>query len=209
MRDKNGTAVKFLTRFTQSIHSMIQPGDLSGYFLILSFAGIIIISLFRTRHILWDLRRMKHGLSLFVTCHGKERWGPPARVKEWRRNAVRHLIAQRESLENDLWQLRNRRNNLAEMCREEQKKLSALKIAELNAKETGDLVQFRFIEFEISRNKVKFKELKDRILQKDTLIHSMEEARYRVNSCLLSYSKGENPRLPVPEYIRGLFFDLR
>jgi hypothetical protein len=45
-------------------------------------------------------------------------------VKEWQRNAIRHLIAQRDTLDNDIWQMNNRRNNLAEMEQEAQKKHS-------------------------------------------------------------------------------------
>ena len=82
-------------------------------------------------------------------------------------------------------------------------------ISEINSKAGDDMEKSRFIEFEIARCKVKIEELKKRIRQKDSNIHSMEIAKQQVNTCLKSYSKGKNPRLPVQKYIRGLFFDLR
>jgi len=42
---------------------------------------------------------------------------------EWQRNTIPHLIAQRETLDNDIWQMTNRRNNLAEMEEEEKKSI--------------------------------------------------------------------------------------
>lgn len=87
-------------------------------------AGIVIIvCIFRARHMLLDIHRTRLSLHPFFTFHGIERWGPPARVKGWQRNAIRHLIAQRETLDNDIWQMKNRRNNLAEMEEEEKKSI--------------------------------------------------------------------------------------
>jgi hypothetical protein len=180
-----------------------------GYYMILVLSGIVIIIFFRVRHMVLDIHRARRGLQQFFTCHGKERWGPPVRVKEWQRNAIHHLIAQRETLDNDIWQKKNRRNNLAEMEKEEQNRLSELLISEINTKAGDDMEKSRFIEFEIARSKVKIEELKKNIQEKDESIHSMELAKQLVNTCLKSYSKGKNPRLPVQKYIRGLFFDLR
>jgi hypothetical protein len=190
---------------------MILPGVLTGYYyLIPILAGIfIILCIFRIRHMFLDIHRTRQGLQQFFTCHGKERWGPPARVKDWQHNAIRHLIAQRETLENDTWQMKNRRNNLAEMEQEEQKKLSELGIAEQKAQAADDKEKSLFIEFEISRNKAKTEDLRNRIQEKDIIIRSMEQALQRANKCLKSYSGGKNPRLPVSRYILGLFFDLR
>jgi predicted RNase H-like nuclease (RuvC/YqgF family) len=190
---------------------MTTPGEIKGFlYPILVLVGIlVVISSFRIRHVVLDLHRSRRGLQQFFTCHGKERWGPPIRVNEWRRNAIRHLIARRETLENDLWQMKNRWNNLVEMEREEQKKFSELEIAELNSKAAGDVEKSRFIAFEISRNMIKTEDLRKRITEKEVRIRSMENALQRVNKCLKSYMKGENPRLPVIRYIRGLFFDLR
>jgi hypothetical protein len=158
---------------------------------------------------LLDIHRKRLGLIQFFTCHGKERWGPRARVKEWQRNAIRYLLAQRDTLDNDLWQMNNRRNNLAEMEQEEQKKRSELELSGISAKTLEDPDKSLFIEFEITLNMTKIEDLRHRIQQKDSGIHSMELARDHVKKCLTSYSKGENPRLPVIRYIRGLFFDLR
>jgi hypothetical protein len=190
---------------------MTTPGETKSFFyLVLVLGGIlIVISSFLIRHAVLDIRRGRRGLQQFFTCHGKERWGPPVRVNEWRRNAIYHLIAQRETLDNDLWQLKNRRNNLAEMEREEENKFSELEIAEQDSKEAGDIEKSRFIEFEMSRNRIKRGDLRTRILEKESIINSMEKALQRINNCLISYMKGENPRLPVLRYIRGLFFDLR
>ena len=187
------------------------PGDISGYYyMVLILAGIfIIICIFRIRHMLLDLHRKRRGLHQFFTCHGKERWGPPIRVKEWQHNAIRHLIAQRDTLENDTWQMKNRRNNLAEMEQVESEKLSKLEASGLNTKADDEMQESMFISFEISRSRAKLEDLRSRIQQKDTIIHSMEQAKLQVNKCLKSYSEGENPRLPVINLIRGLFFDLR
>jgi hypothetical protein len=190
---------------------MTTPEEIKGYFYpILVLGGVLIVLCsFRIRHVVLDLHRGRRGLQQFFTCHGKERWGPPVRVNEWRRNAIRHLIAQRETLNNDLWQMKNRRNNLVEMEQEEQKKFSDLGITEQNSKEAGDIEKSRFIGFEISRNRIKTADLRNRIQEKEAIIRSMENALQNVNNCLKSYTKGENPRLPVMRYIRGLFFDLR
>jgi hypothetical protein len=190
---------------------MTTPGEINSFFyLVLVLVGIlIVISSFGIRHAVLDTRRGRRGLQKFVTCHGKERWGPPVRVNEWRHNAIRHLIARRETLDNDLWQLKNRRNNLTEMEREEENKLSELGIAKHASKEAGDSKKSRFIEFELSRNRIKRGDLRTRILEKEATISSMEKVLQRVNKCLKSYIKGENPRLPVLRYIRGLFLDLR
>jgi histidinol-phosphate/aromatic aminotransferase/cobyric acid decarboxylase-like protein len=190
---------------------MTIPGEIKGYlYPILVLAGIlIVISSFRIRHMVLDLHRSRRGLQQFFTCLGKERWGPPFRVNEWRRNAIRHLIAQRETLDNDLWQMKNRWNNLREMEREEQKKISELEIEEQKSSVTGDVEKSRFIRFEISRNMIKTGDLRNRILEKEVRIRSMENDLQRINKCLRSYMKGENPRLPVIRYIRGLFLDLR
>jgi hypothetical protein len=177
--------------------------------MILILPWIVIIGFFRARHILLDIHRARRGLQQFFTCHGKERWGPPVKVKEWQRNAIHHLIAQRETLDNDIWQMKNRRNNLAEMEKEEENRLSELIISEINSKAGDEEDKSRFIEFEIARCRVKIGELQKRIHQKDMNIHSMELAKQLVNTCLKSYSRGKNPRLPVLKYIRGLFFDLR
>jgi len=185
-------------------------GALSGYyFMVLILAGIfIIICIFLIRHMVLDFRRKRRGLHQFFTCHGKERWGPQIKVKEWQRTAIRHLIAQRDTLDNDTWQMKNRRNNLAEMEQVESKKLSALETSRPNSKVDADIQKSMFNDFEITRSRAKLEDLRNRIQQKDTLIRSMEQARQRVNKCLKAYSKGENPRLPVLNYIRGLFFDL-
>ncbi|MEI7432940.1 MAG: hypothetical protein WCJ93_01675 [Methanomicrobiales archaeon] len=190
---------------------MIIPVDFKDYYYpILLLAGILLfLCIFRIRHMLLDIHRGRRGLQQFLTCHGKERWGPPVRVKEWRRNAIRHLIAQRETLDNDIWQIKNRRNNLAEMEREERRKLSELNRARKNAKMAGNTDQSLFIGFEISRNNAKTEDLNKRILDKEVTIHSMEQALKHADGCLTSYMKEENPRLPVMRYIRGLFFDLR
>jgi hypothetical protein len=190
---------------------MIIPGDFKGYYYpLLVLAGILILlCIFRIRHMMLHIHRFNRGLQQFFTCHGKEWWGPPVRVKEWRRNATRHLIAQRETLDNDIWQIKNRRNNLAEMEREEQAKLSELNRAGQSAKKAGDNDQSLFIEFEISRNKANTEDLKIRIQEKEVIIRSMGQAMKRADGCLKSYMKEENPRLPVMRYIRGLFFDLR
>lgn len=189
---------------------MIIQGDFAGYYyLVPVLAGILIIGILRVRHMVLDHHRDRRGLHRFFTCHGKERWGPPVRVKEWQHNAIRHLIAQRETLDNDIWDLKNRRNNLAEMEKEEQKKLSDLKISQITPREARDLDKSLFIEFEISRCLAKIGDLRNRLQQKDTMISSMEQAQKLVNTCLRSYIKGENPRLPVQKYLRGLFFDLR
>jgi len=189
---------------------MIVEGDLAGYYyLVPALAGILIIGILRVRHMVLDHHRNRRGLRQFFTCHGKERWGPPVRVKEWQHNAIRHLISQRETLDNDIWQLKNRRNNLAEMEKEEQKKLSDLTISQIKSREAKDLDKSLFIEFEISRNLAKIGDLRNRLQQKDRIISSMEQAKQLANICLRSYIKGENPRLPVQKYLRGLFFDLR
>jgi predicted RNase H-like nuclease (RuvC/YqgF family) len=129
-------------------------------------------------------------------------------VKEWQRNAIRHLIAQRDTLDNDIWQMNNRRNNLAEMEQEAQKKLSELELSGISTRTLEDTEKSLFIEFEITLNKTKIEDLRRRLEQKDASIQSMEQARNQVKRCLTSYSKGENPRLPVMRYIRGLFFYL-
>jgi|GEM_PF-3893571 len=188
---------------------MIVQGDLTGSYYTILMLGVIVIIMLRIRHMLLDIHRTRLGLLRFLTCHGKERWGPRARVKEWQRNVIRHLIAQRDTLDNDIWLMKNRRNNLEELKKEEQKKLSELELSEINARTLDDTDKFLFIKFEITLNKAKIEDLRNRIQQKDTSIHSMEQARDRAKKCLASYSKGENPRLPVIRYIRGLFFDLR
>ncbi len=179
------------------------------YYIVLPvLAGILILCIIRIRHMMHDFHRNRNGLCQFFTCHGRERWGPPLKVKEWQRNAIRHLIAQRETLDNDMWQMENRRNNLAEMEREEQKKVTELGLLALQSKMSADSVKSQFIDFELNRNKAKIEELRNRIRQKDTVIRSMDHARRHVTECLVSYGRGENPRLPVLGYIRGLFFDL-
>jgi hypothetical protein len=188
---------------------MIKTGSLiCHYFMLSVLAGMIILCLLRIRHMLRDIHRTREGLCKFITCHGKERWGPPVRVKEWQRNAIRHLIAQRETLDNDIWQLKNRQNNLAEMEQEELKKVSELVLSKLQSKNAGDREKSLFIKFELIRNRAKSRDLKHRKKQKDIAVRSMEHARQHVTDCLRSYSEGENPRLPVSGYIRGLFFDI-
>lgn len=189
---------------------MAIQGSLAGYYYIIPFmAGIVVTGVFLIRHMLQDLHRTRRGLQQFFTCHGKERWGPPLRVREWQRNAVRHLIAQRETLDNDIWEIKNRRNNLAEMEKEEQKRLSALIMSEMNSRMAEDLEKSLFLDFEISLSEAKIKDIRKRIQEKENVILSMEKVKLQVIICLKAYSRGNNPRLPVKKYIRGLFIDLR
>ena len=187
-----------------------MQGYLTGYYFIIPVMAVIVITgIFRIRHMVLDLHRTRRGLQQFFTCHGNERWGPPLRVKEWQRNAVRHLIAQHETLDNDIWQLKNRRNNLSEMEKEEQKRLSELILSELNSRAAEDLEKSLFLDFEISRSRAKIEDVRKRIREKDTVVLSMEKVKLEVTMCLKAYIRGGNPRLPVKKYIRGLFFDLR
>jgi hypothetical protein len=189
---------------------MSIPGNFRDYYPLLLLAGVVIIlCIFRVRHKLQDIRRKRRGLCQFFTCHGKERWGPPAKIKEWQRTSIRHLIARRESLDNDIWQMKNKRNNLAEMQSEELKKYSELEREKTTTYSDEDNEKFLFIEFEIFRNKVKTEYLRNHISQKDRTLQSMEDARQRINECLKSYTKGDNPRLNRLNSIKGLFFDLR
>ena len=188
---------------------MIKIVYFLNYYLALPvLTGIFIFCITRIRHMMHDFHRNRRGLCQFFTCHGKERWGPPLKVKEWQRNAIRHLVAQRETLDNEMWQMENRRNNLAEMEREELKKVTELELLALQSKMSADSAKSQFINFELTRNNAKIEDLRNRIRQKDTVIRSMDHARRHVTECLVSYGRGENPRLPVSDYIRGLFFDL-
>ena len=104
--------------------------------------------------------------------------------------------------------MENRRKNLAEMEQEERKKITRTRtLVHYNPSGTEvDSEKSQFIEFELTRNKAKIEDLKNRIRQKDIAIHSMEHARRRVTECLISYSKGENPRLPVLGLYQGIIF---
>jgi hypothetical protein len=185
---------------------MAIQGYLAGYYYIIPvIAGVVLIGVFRIRHMVLDFHRTKRGLQQFFTCHGKERWGPPLRVMEWRRNAIRHLIAQHETLENDVWQIKNRRNNLSEMEKEEQNRLSELIQSAMNLRAAGDLEKLQFLDFQISRSKVKIEDLRKRILEKDTVVLSMEKVKQQVNACLKAYIRGNNPRLPAKKNIRDCF----
>jgi len=82
-------------------------------------------------------------------------------------------------------------------------------MSEIKANASDDSEQSLVIEFELSRNNAKTEDLRKRVEQKDPIIRKMELPRRRVNKCLTSYCKGENPRLPGMRYARGLFIDLR
>lgn len=129
-------------------------------------------------------------------------------MREWQRTAIRHIIVQRDTLDSDIWQMNNRRNNPVEMEQEE-KKRSGVELSGISAKNLDDTEKSRFIEFGVTQNKINIEDLRHRIQQKDIRILAMEQAREKIKKCLTSYSKVDNPRLPVMRYIRGLFFDMR
>ncbi len=104
--------------------------------------------------------------------------------------------------------MNNRRNNPVEMEQEE-KKRSGVELSGISAKNLDDTEKSRFIEFGVTQNKINIEDLRHRIQQKDIRILAMEQAREKIKKCLTSYSKVDNPRLPVMRYIRGLFFDMR